>query len=215
MVAAALGPEREVVGSDLSPGMIERAQVHAAAAGPQCIAVVADAMELLCDGPLAAVLTVFGLQQLPDPVAAVTAWCAKLEPGGVAVVCFWPPGGVESSGPWATYSSLVATRVGSQERKQPTASWDEQLTAAAEAGGAEVLLDAAPEHAMEWPDGDAIFEGMSRGGPWHATRMRRGDAFMEEIKGEFLAVHPVGKAVRHRPHARLLVFRKLGGVAAM
>lgn len=214
LVAAALGPEREVIGSDLSPGMIVRAQVHATAAGPQCSAVVADAMESLCEGPLAAILTVFGLQQLPDPVAAVTAWCAKLEPGGVAVICFWPPGGVEAEGPWATYSGLVAKR-GAQERKQPTATWEAGLAAAAEAGGAEVLLDTEPEHTMEWPDGDAIFEGMSRGGPWHATRMRRGDGFMEEIKAEFLAVHPVGEPVRHTPHARLLVFRKLGGTAAM
>ena len=133
--------------------------------------------------------------------------------------------GRASHGPWTELRGrareagallgLLAQRVGAQERKQPTASWDEQLAAAAEAGGAEVLLDTEPEHTMEWPDGDAIFEGMSRGGPWHATRMRRGDGFMEEIKADFLAVHPVGEPVRHTPHARLLVFRKLGGTAAM
>jgi hypothetical protein len=50
---------------------------------------------------------------------------------------------------------------------------------------------------------------MSRGGPWHATRLRRGDAFMEEIKAEFLAVHPAGTTVSHNPKARLMVLRKL------
>ncbi len=222
LVAAALGPERKVIGSDISPGMVELAKIRAAAAGPQCSAVVADAMLPLlppksdhsdddsggASNKLAAVLTVFGLQQLPDPVAAVASWCAQLEPGGVAVVCFWPPAGVEAEGPWATYANLVAARVGSSERKQATVTWDAQLPAAAEAAGAEVVLDAEPEHAMEWPDGDAIFEGMSRGGPWHATRLRRGDEFMEDIKREFLAVHPAGQIVRHTPHARLLVLRK-------
>jgi hypothetical protein len=146
---------------------------------------------------------------------------------GTGVLCYSPAardarglllaaaGGVETEGPWRTYSGLVAKRVGAQERKQPTATWEAGLAAAAEAGGAEVLLDTEPAHTMEWPDGDAIFEGMSRGGPWHATRMRRGDGFMEEIKADFLAVHPVGEPVRHTPHARLLVFRKLGGTAAM
>ena len=209
LVAAALGPERRLIASDLSHGMIELAKLRAAATGPQCSAVVADAMQPLCDGKLAAILSVFGLQQLPDPVVAVKSWCTQLEPAGVAVICFWPPGPVETSGPWQTYSELLTKRVGSSERKQSTASWDEQLASAAEAVGAELLLDTTPEHAMEWPDGEAIWEGMTRGGPWALTRLRRGDAFMEGIKSEFLQVYPAGQVVRHTPRARLLVLRKL------
>ena len=206
--AEAVGPERQVIGSDLAPGMVERAQVHAAEAGPQCTAIVRDAMEPLCDGKAACMLTCFGLQQLPDPVAAVTAWCQKLEPAGVAVVLFWPPGGVETEGPWATYSRLLSSRVGSEERKQPTAVWDQELRSAAAAGGAEVLMDSALQHTMEWPDGDACFEAMSRGGPWHATRLRRGGEFMEIIKRDFLAVHGPGVPLSHTPTARLMVLRR-------
>ena len=54
----------------------------------QCTAVVRDAMEPLCDGALAGLLTCFGLQQLPDPVAAVTAWC-DVAPGGKVIAA--PP----------------------------------------------------------------------------------------------------------------------------
>jgi SAM-dependent methyltransferase len=208
LVAAALGPERTLIGSDLSPGMVEIASARAASVGPQCTAVVADAMQPLCEAKLAAILTVFGLQQLPDPVEAVKMWCTKLEPAGVAVICFWPSGPVETLGPWQTYSELMLKRTGSSERKQTTGSWDEQLAAAAEAAGADVVVDTQPQHTMEWPDGEAIWEYMTRGGPWHYTRLRRGDAFMDDVKSEFLQIHPMGQVVRHAPRARLLVLRK-------
>ena len=43
-------------------------------------------------GPYAALFSVFGLQQLPDPEAAIAAWVNVLAPGGVAVVVYWPVG---------------------------------------------------------------------------------------------------------------------------
>ena len=76
------------------------------------------------------------------------------------------------------------------------------------AGGAEVLMDSALQHTMEWPDGDACFEAMSRGGPWHATRLRRGGEFMEILKRDFLAVHGPGVPLSHTPTARLMVLRR-------
>lgn len=213
LVAEVLGPDRPLVGSDLSYGMIERSKKYAAAIGPQCTVVVADAMMPLCDGKLAAVLTVFGLQQLPDPTEAVRGWCAKLEPMGIAVICFWPPGSVETSGPWDLYSKLLAKHVGVAERKQSSACWDEQLTAAAEAAGTEVLMDSLVEHSMEWPDSDTMWEAMTRSGPWTFTRLRRGDVFMDMIKSEFLESFPLGQGVRHSPTARLLVMRKRATVS--
>ena len=215
LVAVVLGPDRPLIGSDISSGMIERSKMRAAAIGPQCTVVVADAMLPLCDGKLAAILTVFGLQQLPDPVEALKAWCTKLEPTGIAVICFWPPGSVEKSGPWQSYSELLAKHVGSSERKQSSSVWDEQLAAAAEAAGAEVRHDSLVEHTMEWPDGEAMWEGMTRAGPWTFTRLRRGDAFMNMIKSEFLESYPNGQVVRHTPHARLLVLRKRSAVSAL
>lgn len=215
LVAAVLGPDRTLIGSDLSPGMIERAKKLTASLGPRCSVVVADAMQPLCDGKLAAILSVFGLQQLWDPVEALRGWCEKLEPSGIAVICFWPSGSVETSGPWQTYSELIAKRAGSSGQTEQTApSWDSLLVAAAEAAGAEVLLDTLLQHGIEWHDGEAVWEGMTRSGPWHFTRLRRGDAFMDAVKSEFLQVHPVGRAVRHAPQARLLVLRKRAAVSA-
>ena len=215
LVAAALGPERSLIGSDLSPGMIELAKVRAAAVGPHCTAIVADAMQPLCAEKLAAILTVFGLQQLSDPVEAVKSWCLKLEPAGVAVICFWPSGPVETVGPWQTYSELMTKRTGSSQRKQSSTSWDDQLAAAADAAGADVLVDTKLQHTMEWPDGEAVWESMTRGGPWHFTRLIRGDAFMQEIKTEFVQVFPAGQAVAHAPQARLLVLRKRAPISAL
>ena len=64
------------------------------------IQVVGDCM-VPPEGSHAALLTVFGLQQLPDPASAVAAWVESLAIGGVAVICFWPMGsGVETEGPW-------------------------------------------------------------------------------------------------------------------
>jgi SAM-dependent methyltransferase len=215
LVAAVLGPGRELIGSDISPGMVKRAAMRAAAVGPQCTAIVADAMQPLCEGKLAVIFTVFGLQQLPDPVAAVNGWCTQLQPAGIAVICYWPPGGVESRGPWQTYSELLSKRVGSSERKQATTSWDELLAAAGESAGAEVLLHSHVEHEMKWPDGAAMWEVMSRGGPWLFTRLRRGESFMEEMKVEFLQEYPLGTALRHTPRARLLVLRKRAAASAL
>ena len=217
LVAAALGPGRVLIGSDISPGMVKRALIRCAAVGPHCTAVVADAMQPLFDGKIAAILTVFGLQQLPDPVGAMKGWYTELEPAGIAVICFWPPGSVETRGPWQTYSELVSKRLGSLECKQLTTccNWDELLTASAESAGAEVLLDKYVVHEMEWPDGEAMWEGMTRGGPWAFTRLRRGDAFMEEMKSEFLEEYPLGNVVKHTPRARLLVLRKRVATSAL
>ena len=81
--------------------MVEIARRRASACGAHVSAVVGDAMHPPA-GPHCAVLSVFGLQQLPDPASALGAWVGALAPGGVAVVIYWPVGaGVETHGPWA------------------------------------------------------------------------------------------------------------------
>ncbi|EOD22733.1 hypothetical protein EMIHUDRAFT_195064 [Emiliania huxleyi CCMP1516] len=140
-IAELLGGERAVRGTDLAPGMIEIAQsrcVAAAARFGRMSAEVGDAMAPGA-GPYAAIFSVFGLQQLPDPVAAIEAWVRALAPGGVAVVCYWP--------------------MGAGERR----------------------------HRIEWPCPAGMWEGMTRSGPWHAQRVRRGDAFVDGLRDDFLA----------------------------
>ena len=82
-----------------------------------------------------------------------------------------------------------------------------EVEGAAEAAGAHVLVNEARQHDIAWASAEECWEVMTRAGPWHATRMRRGDEFMEEVRSEFLAGLPEGQVV-HRPSARLLVLQR-------
>src|SRR5690606_30058917 len=83
-------PSREIVGIDLSAGMVRLARRRAAGL-PTVRVVQGDAATLdpALTGTCAAVVSVFGLQQLPDPAAALGAWVGALRPGGRLSVMFW------------------------------------------------------------------------------------------------------------------------------
>jgi SAM-dependent methyltransferase len=117
------GAERAVVvGVDLAPGMVEIAQNRIDAdqeCGAHVSVIVGDCMAPP-GGPHACVLSVFGLQQMPDPPAALAAWVRSLAPGGVAVICFWPMGsGVEADGPWARWGALLREKLGDAAKRGP------------------------------------------------------------------------------------------------
>mmetsp|Transcript_38222 Transcript_38222/g.123945 ORF Transcript_38222/g.123945 Transcript_38222/m.123945 type:complete len:281 (+) Transcript_38222:73-915(+) len=210
-IAELLGGERAVRGTDLAPGMIEIAQsrcVAAAARFGRMSAEVGDAMAPGA-GPYAAIFSVFGLQQLPDPVAAIEAWVRALAPGGVAVVCYWPMGaGVEAAGPWRHWGGLIRRAIGDAAARRGAAGWEDALAGAAAAAGAEVLADEERRHRIEWPCPAGMWEGMTRSGPWHAQRVRRGDAFVDGLRDDFLAPYAPQEPLAHNPAARLLVLRK-------
>jgi SAM-dependent methyltransferase len=223
---AALLPDRTILGTDLAPGMVAIAQarcdaLNAAAAAPQRLfAEVGDAMDLTAGPgggadsaappPYAAILSVFGLQQLPDQAAAIAAWVRALAPGGVAVVVYWPMGaGVEESGPWKHWGRLLKAALGDSAARRGTAGWEDALAGAAEAAGAEVLVNNERlPHRIEWPSPDAMWEGMTRSGPWHAQRERRGDEFVDGLREAFVAPYSPDEPVAHRPAGRLLVLRR-------
>ena len=203
-VAEVLGTERPVLGIDLAPAMIDIAQRRAAACGDHVSAVVGDAMQLP-PGPHSVVLSVFGLQQLPDPAAALSTWVASLAPEGIAIVCFWP-GSVEADGPWARWGSLLKSKVGSSKRGPD--GWEAALIGAAEAVGGEVLEDRLIAHEMSWNSPTAFWEGMTRAGPWHAQRLRHSDEFVDGLREEFCEAFAPDQPVTHSPHARMLVVRQ-------
>ena len=91
------------------------------------------------------------------------------------------------------------------------AGWEETLAGAAEAAGGEVIENRAVAHSMEWPSREAMWEGMTRSGPWHAQRLSRGDEFVEGCKAEWQAKFEDGQPIVHTPSARLLVVRKKAG----
>ena len=251
-IAELLGGERAVRGTDLAPGMIEIAQTRCAAAAARFGRMSAEVGDAMAPGagPYAAIFSVFGLQQLPDPVAAIEAWVRALAPGGVAVVCYWPMGaGVEAAGPWRHWGGLIRRAIGDAAARRGAAGWEDALAGAAAAAGAEVLADeerrprcrrdrggstdtlpscstqggcctarhftALPlfalqerRHRIEWPCPAGMWEGMTRSGPWHAQRVRRGDAFVDGLRDDFLAPYAPQEPLAHNPAARLLVLRK-------
>lgn len=207
MVSALLGTSRPIVGIDVSPGMIEIASQRAAECGSHVSALVGDC-SILPAGPHSAILSVFGLQQLPDPPAALGAWVSALAPGGVAIVVFWPMGaGVEADGPWAHWSTVLKSKLGDAARRGAP-GWEEALPAAAEAAGGEVIENRSIAHPIEWSSPAAMFEGMTRSGPWHVQRLSRGDEFVESCREEWESRFEADKPIVHTPSARLLVVRR-------
>lgn len=205
-IAEVLGTERPVLGIDLAPGMIDIAQRRAAASGDHVTAVVGDAMQPP-PGPYSVVLSVFGLQQLPDPAAALSTWVGSLAPGGIAIVCFWP-GTVEDDGPWARFGSLLKSKVGSSKRGPD--GWEAALVGAAEAAGGEIVEDRFISHEISWDNPASFWEGMTRAGPWHAQRLRHSDDFVDGLREEFCAAFASDEPVVHAPNARMLVVRQTG-----
>ncbi len=107
---AEVGPQGEVVGSDLSSGMVAVAQ----ATSPGCLFVRADAQELagvVQQSHFDVVLCGLGLMYMPDPEASIAAMAACLRPGGRLVVSVW---GERSACGWSGVFPIVDARVQSE-----------------------------------------------------------------------------------------------------
>lgn len=192
---------REIVGIDISPGMISRAEERAVS-WPAARAIVQDAA-LLDPGwsaACAAVVSVFGLQQLPAPQEAIAAWAHALAPGGRLAVVFWTAE-AEATGPWGLVNLLLAEQAPVAGR-----SWDKSLAAAVIAAGATVHRDELVAFEMEHGDAAEAWEAMTGAavGPLRTAALRHGPEFMERLRQEFLRQAPTGKW-RHRRPARLIV----------
>ncbi|KAL7529277.1 hypothetical protein ACHAWF_005656 [Thalassiosira exigua] len=206
-----------VLGTDLAPGMIDvarrRIEAECNAKGNAryrelVSAEVADAMDPPA-GPFDVIFSAFGLQQLPKPVEAVETWTDRLRPGGVCAFIYWPPVPPRKEGeqgPFGLWQRLVQKKLG-RETKEEDAPWDENITAAVAAAGGEIVEDRLISHEMRWRDADEFFCGMSRAGPWHAMRLRRGDDFVDELGRELLSFYPRDTALCHEFTARMIVAR--------
>lgn len=156
-----------MVGSDISPGMValaeRRAEAVRAEAGraKPCWAVVGDAAALPYEQQsVAGLLSVFGLQQLPDPGACLAGWCRALAPGGVIVVICWPPS-TEVDGPWAQYSAALAAVAAADQVPQVALAngpddWAAGMAVVAAAAGCDVLTDSVVAHQILYPGGAAL-----------------------------------------------------------
>lgn len=195
-----LHPGRELVGVDLSAGMVDMARERAA--GNDDVRVVqGDATTL---GPVvpegaAAVVSVFGLQQLPDPPAAIADWASVLRPSGRLSVVFWPSDSDSPDGPFTLMRRVLASR-----RPAPDLSWEHELIARITSTGATVDRDEELVFPMSHPDAETVFAATTEGGASRALAIERGPEFMAEVRAEFLAQAPAGEW-RHYPRARLIV----------
>jgi len=190
--------------------MVERANARVASSSSSsgCItAVVGDAAAVPPGAPYAVILSVFGLQQLPDPPKALLAWCNQgLAPGGLAIVCFWPSS-VEAAGPWQRYGEMLKARL-PPSSNSGSSKWELELGAACSAAGLEILCDEAVPNEIVWDSPQAFWEAMTRHGPWHAARLRRGDEFINAMREEFLRAYQADKPLAHNPAAHLLAVRR-------
>lgn len=192
-------PGREIVGIDISPGMVRLAR-HRAAGSPKVRVEEGDAAMLApaWSGACAGVVSVFGLQQLPDPWAALRNWTAALRRGGRLSVVFWPSE-VEQDGPFALLDRTLAGH-----RAATDESWQRLLGDALVAGGAVVERDEHRTFPMAHPDARSFWEAMTTGGPLRAMTNARGHAFMQTLRQEFLQSAPTGRW-RHQPRARWIL----------
>jgi len=191
-------PGREVAGIDLSAGMVRLARERAARVGQRVTVVQGDASTLdpRWAGVCAAVVSVFGLQQLPDPEAAIRSWVGALAPGGRMCVVYWP-GQTEADGPFALMGTVIGER--------SDYSWEERLVSALDE--AEIERDELVSYPMTHPDAATYFDAADHAGPMRSLALARGDAYIAELRARFLAQAPAGEWTHH-PRARLIVVRK-------
>ncbi len=188
-------PGREIIGIDLSAGMTALAR-RRAAGNPLVRVVEGDASTL--DVAAAAVVSVFGLQQLPEPDAALRSWAGALRPGGWLSVVYWPHS-TEPGGPFTVLSDVLREHVPAGDR-----SWEDRLLPAL--GDALLERDEPLSFPMVHPDADTFFTAHTRSGPMRPLANARGEAFIAALREEFLRRAPAGEW-RHRPLARHIVAR--------
>jgi SAM-dependent methyltransferase len=195
-------PDRELAGIDLSAGMVRRARERAARRRNVTV-VQGDASRLdsRWTGRCAALVSVFGLQQLPRPGLALRSWLAALRPAGRLSVVYWPHPS-EREGPFARISDVGRPHVAAGDH-----GWERELAPALTAHGAVIERDEDVAFPMSHPDAPTFFDAYVYSGPLRSLAIDRGDAFVAALRQEFLREAPAGEW-NHRPRGRLIVARQ-------
>jgi SAM-dependent methyltransferase len=196
-------PEREIVGIDLSATMVRLARERAAG-WPRVRVVEGDAATLDSgwSKSCAGVVSVFGLQQLPDPEAALRNWVEALGPGGCLSVVYWPRK-VEERGPFALLEEVLV-----DHRPPDEGLWEARLGEAIRAAGGTVERDEYPSFPISHPDARTFWDAFTNGGPLRALAIARGERVMRGLRERFLRLAPTGQW-SHLPRARWIVARTI------
>ncbi|GAB3928295.1 hypothetical protein GCM10029976_025780 [Kribbella albertanoniae] len=192
-------PGREIAGIDLSAGMVRIARERAARS-PMVEVIQGDASTLdpRWTAGCAGVVSVFGLQQLPEPEDAVQSWFGALRPGGRLSVVYWPAV-TEEDGPFALLSRLLPGR--------SVPDWEAGLVPRLSALGATIERDEQAAFPMSHADAAGFFDAFAQSGPLRAAAIARGDEFIADLRMRFLQQAPGGEWTHH-PRARLIVARR-------
>jgi SAM-dependent methyltransferase len=191
---------RQIVASDLSTGMVTRARERAI--GYANVSVErADATSLTAPpGGAAAVLSVFGLQLLPDPAAALASWVTLLAPGGLAVIVYWPRE-TEAVGPFHSMRNLL------RHAGLADGDWEERLVSSAQAAGGRLIGDLPLCFEIVHDDSETMWQALTHLGPLRGLMLARGAEFIAQLGAEFVAELPRGP-LTHTPAARLLLLER-------
>ncbi|MET0792015.1 MAG: class I SAM-dependent methyltransferase [Polyangiaceae bacterium] len=192
-------PERAILGSDLSNEMVALARARNARFGNVSVE-RADATALAPEAEVAGLLSVFGLQLLPDQPATLASWVRLLASGGIAVVVYWPRD-AEPSGPFHALHRLLR-KAGLRDGE-----WEAELVPSALRAGGQLLCDARLGFAMQHSDPRTLWDAFTRLGPLRALALARGQALIDALGAEFVAELADGP-VEHAPAARVLVIAR-------
>nr|WP_273482915.1 class I SAM-dependent methyltransferase [Kribbella italica] len=196
-------PHREIVGIDLSAGMVRLARERAG--GRDLVSVVegdASTLDPRWLRTCGAVVSVFGLQQLPEPEHAIGSWYDALHSEGRLSVVYWPSV-TEETGPFSLIKDLL------HPEAPADADADVDADAAAAAGDPAAALGGAVDRdellrfPITYTGAAEFFEAYAHSGPMRATAIARGEAFVEELRKRFLERAPEGEWTHH-PAARLI-----------
>jgi SAM-dependent methyltransferase len=197
-------PDRDIVGIDLSAGMVRRARERVAGRSKVDVRVGdASTLDSSWSGRCAAVVSVFGLQQLPEPDLAIRSWLAALRPGGRLSVMYWPEV-TESDGPFALMRTVLRAHVPAGDY-----SWEDRLVEAVVEQGAVVERDEQVSYPMSHANAREYFDAHCHSGPLRALALARPQSFVDQLREEFLRHAPAGEW-HHRPRARLIVASRPG-----
>jgi SAM-dependent methyltransferase len=185
-------PGHDVVGIDLSAEMVRIARDRVR--GHDEISVIqgdAATLDAQMTGTHAAIVSVFGLQQLPDPGEALLSWAKALRPGGWLSVIFWPET-TETDGPFAWLREL---RNAGAAKAHP---WEGELSDVLANGGMTVVRDEKISFSMSHPSATTFIDENTHSGPMRALARARGDEYIQQLRDAFLARAPSGM-IQHRP----------------
>jgi len=180
-LARAFG-ERQIIASDLSGEMVTLARERNRDL-PNVSVERADAMQLATPN-VAAVLSVFGLQLLPDPVAALGSWLKLLHTGGLAAIVYWPRD-AEPSGPFASMRRLL------RSAGVLDGTWEDELPPSVAASGTSLLADLPLVFEIQYEDPRSMWHALTQlgplRGPSHGSRPNADRPARRTIRGRATA----------------------------